>query len=422
MQANVYYEMHSFQPPGTYVPFKGLSPGYLTIEKRLPPGRRCTSGKSSMRIHLSPSLLLIPFIALQLMAQEAVDKPPAAPAGQQDVKTRPIPPPPPPVPPEEEQTPDISAAMMFLKPDSVVLQVGSMDVKWRELQPWIKFQQQNAQRNNRILENKDLLKLLRAYLIQLASRGLYLQEAKALGLTVTEQNKKDYEHELEQILKLRKQNKEEYMRRFDVPVSRLNRLSLDDTLLIIKLDKEKFNDLDLTDKEKEICRQYLNTINNNIQKQNEQRRQNITKLAEDPELKTNEGFAKNAKEFSEGTESARGGELDYDFDRDELAQALELPSFDWLVGDTTPMLESSSCFRVMRVLREIPAEKEGEKPKIRVAQILMGKLALEPTDDEHLRVKFLPNKKKNVLAAYAQDLSKKYPVTTVFFPNGLWAK
>ena len=89
-------------------------------------------------------------------------------------------------------------------------------------------------------------------------------------------------------------------------------------------------------------------------------------------------MAKNAKEVSEGTESARGGELDYDFDRDELAQALELPSFDWKVGETTPLLESSSSYRIMRVLRELPAEKEGIKPKIRVAQILIGILSGDP--------------------------------------------
>ena len=373
-----------------------------------------------MRIHWSSSFL-IPFIAFQLIAQEAPVNPLAAPAEPPAAIVKPQPPPPPPVPPEEQDV-DITSMMMFLKPDSVVMKVGAMDVKWSEVQPWVRFQQQKAQRNNQTLDAKDLLKALRAHLIQLASRGLFLQEAKALGLTVTEENRKDYEHELEQILKLRKQDKEEYMRRFDVTVSRLSRMSLDDTLLVIKLDKEKFKDLALTEQEKAVCRQYLNNINNNVKKQNEQRHQALAKLAEDPEIKTDEGFAKNAKEVSEGTESARGGELDYDFDRDELAEALELPSFDWKVGETTPLLESSSSYRIMRVLRELPVEKEGAKPKIRVAQILIGKLATQPTDDETLRVKFLPNKKKNMLAAYAQELSKKYPVTSVFFPNGLWPK
>ena len=375
---------------------------------------------SIMRIHWSSSFL-IPFIAFQLIAQEAPVNPPAAPAEPPAAVAKPQPPPPPPVPPEEQDV-DLTSMMMFLKPDSVVMKVGTMDVKWSEVQPWIRFQQQKAQRNNQTLDTKELLKNLRLHLIQLASRGLFLQEAKAIGLTVTEENKKDFEHELEQILKLRKQDKDEYMRRFDVTVSRLSRMSLDDTLLVIKLDKEKFKDLALTDQEKAVCRQYLNTINNNVKRQNELRQQALAKLAEDPEVKTDEGFAKNAKEVSEGTESARGGELDYDFDRDELAQALELQSFDWKVGETTPLLESSSSYRIMRVLRELPVEKEGDKPKIRVAQILIGKLATQPTDDEALRVKFLPNKKKNMLAAYAQELSKKYPVTTVFFPNGLWPK
>ncbi len=373
-----------------------------------------------MRINWS-STFIIPFIAVYLFAQEAPVNPPAAPAAPPAAIAKPQPPPPPPVP-KEEVDPDITTMMMFLKPESIVMKVGDMDVKWSEIQPWIRLQQQKAQRNNQTLDSKDLLKTLRAYLIQLASRGLFLQEAKSLGLTVTEENKKDFEHELEQILKLRKQDKAEYMRRFDVPVSRLVKLSFDDTLLVIKLDKEKFKDLELTEQEKAVCRQYLNTINNNVNKQNEQHRLSLTKLADDPEIKTDDGFAKNAKDISEGTESARGGELDYDFERDELAKALELPAFDWKVGETTPMLESSSCYRIMRVLREVPPEKEGDKPKIRVAQILIGKLATQPTDDETLRVKFLPNKKKNMLAAYAQELSKKYPVTTVFFPNGLWPK
>ena len=374
-----------------------------------------------MRINWTSSFL-IPFIAFQLIAQEVPVNQPAAPAAEPSaVVAKPQPPPPPPVPPEEQDV-DITSMMMFLKPDSVVMKVGAMDVKWSEIRPWIKTQQQIAQRNNQSLDEKELLKVLRIHLIQLASRGLFLQEAKALGLTVTEENKKDFEHELEQILKLRKQDKEEYMRRFDVPVSRLSRMSFDDTLLVIKLDKEKFKDLELTEQEKAVCRQYLSTINNNVKKQNEQRHQALAKLSEGPEMKTDEGFAKNAKEVSEGTESARGGELDYDFDRDELAKALELPSFDWKVGETTPLLESSSNYRIMRVLRELPAEKEGDKPKIRVAQILIGKLTTHPTDDDYLRVKFLPNKKKNMLAAYAQELSKKYPVTTIFFPNGLWPK
>ena len=373
-----------------------------------------------MRINWS-STFIIPFIAVYLFAQEAPVNPPTAPAAPPAAIAKPQPPPPPPVP-KEEVDPDITTMMMFLKPESIVMKVGDMDVKWSEIQPWIRLQQQKAQRNNQTLDSKDLLKTLRAYLIQLASRGLFLQEAKSLGLTVTEENKKDFEHELEQILKLRKQDKAEYMRRFDVTVSRLVKLSFDDTLLVIKLDKEKFKDLELTEQEKAVCRQYLNTINNNVNKQNEQHRQSLAKLADDPEIKTDDGFAKNAKEISEGTESARGGELDYDFERDELAKALELPAFDWKVGETTPMLESSSCYRIMRVLREVPPEKEGDKPKIRVAQILVGKLATQPTDDETLRVKFLPNKKKNMLNAYAQELSKKYPVTTVFFPNGLWPK
>ena len=114
-----------------------------------------------MRIHWSSSLL-IPFIAFRLLAQEAPVNPPAATAAEPPAAVaKPQPPPPPPVPPDEQDV-DITSMMMFLKPDSVVMKVGSMDVKWSEVQPWIRFQQQKAQRNNQVLDSKELLKIAAA--------------------------------------------------------------------------------------------------------------------------------------------------------------------------------------------------------------------------------------------------------------------
>ena len=321
---------------------------------------------------------------------------------------------------EEDQGVDVAALAMFLKPTSTILRVGTMEVTWQELQPWFKQLQAKAQQNPQEASSENMRQALRVHLIQLATRGLFLQEAKAMKLAVTDEDRKNYEGELALLLKARRQSKSEYMRSFSPTVSTLSRLTFDDTLLLIKLDKSKFANLDLTEQEKEVARYYLTSINENVQNQNENRREQVEKLRQEPEITTADGFAKLAKKYSEGVEGDNGGELDYDFTRQELADNLDLKTFDWKVGETTPPLETDSCYRIIRVLRDVPPEKKGKPPRLRVAQILFGKLATEPTTDEYIRMKFLPNKKKALLSDYAFELTKKYPVSCVFFPNGLF--
>ena len=321
---------------------------------------------------------------------------------------------------KEEQGVDIAALAMFLKPTSAVLRVGTMEVTWKELQPWFKQLQAKSQQTPQDVSQEDMQKALRNHLVQLASRGLFLQEAKAMKLVVTEEDRKNYEAELASLLKARGQSKTEYMRSFSPVTSTLSRLTFDDTLLLIKLDKTQFANLELTDKEKEVAKYYLTSLNANIEKQNDARRDQVEALRKEPEITTAEGFAKLAKAYSEGVEGDNGGELNYDFTRQELADNLDLEKFEWKVGETTPLLETDSCYRIIRVLRDVPPAKEGEPPRLRIAQILFAKLATEPTTDEYIRMKYLPNKKRAVLSDYAAKLSRKYPVSSVFFPNGLF--
>ena len=55
----------------------------------------------------------------------------------------------------------------------------------------------------------------------------------------------------------------------------------------------------------------------------------MQKLAQDPDLQTNEGFKKLAKEYSEGVEAEWGGDLKYDFTHEELAEVNEIKEFNW---------------------------------------------------------------------------------------------
>ena len=76
----------------------------------------------------------------------------------------------------------------------------------------------------------------------------------------------------------------------------------------------------------------------------------------------------------------------------------------------------------MRVLRVSVPAKDGQPEKYRVAQLLFAKLANEDGSREGVKAKVLPLKKQKLLEDFAMELTKKYPVTCVLFPEGLWVE
>ena len=315
---------------------------------------------------------------------------------------------------------DFPERMMMMKSTTVALRVGKENVLWGSIYPTIKrlLAQKTAAEsevNNNVAETK-----VRSYLQQLAQRTMFLQEARELKLEVTEEERKAYEHELEGLMKSRSRTIEDYKKALGNEPSTPAHVNYEDTLRLVKLEHLKVGEQDLTPQQLAQYRVYMQAMNQSMEMQNKQRRKRVEAIRKDPAIETAEGFAEMAKQFSEGKEGDFGGEMDYDFTREDLAEVNELKSFDWKVGETTPILETSNCFRIMRILRVVSPAQEGQPEKYRVAQMLFAKLPLDDTSDDAIKRRVLPRMRQAKLEEYAKELAQKYPVSTILFPDGLW--
>lgn len=323
-----------------------------------------------------------------------------------------------------EKKPDLREMMALMDPTQTVLQIGELALTWRELRPVMVKMEEEQRRSaqGREIDSQLLERMLRLQLQIIAQRGLFLLESRARKLEVTPAEREAYLKQMDQMLTMRKLKREDFLKRFNPGTSTLSLLNLEDTLRIVKLDKQEFPDekVNLKPEEFQTYRRILEERNKQIQARNDERKEGMQDLRKRPEIDTARGFAILAKQVSEGMESDDGGELPDLFTREELAEANELKEFPWKVGETTPLLETTSCWRIMRVLEVAVPAKDGQPEKLRVAQILMGKFALEDTRDAAISFKVIPNKKKYMLEQFAKELSKKYPVITLFFPQGLW--
>lgn len=316
--------------------------------------------------------------------------------------------------------PDMSLVMAYMRPDTVVLQVGDMQLKWREIQRQVLgFMPKDMSSQSA----KDTFsKSLRMYLQGIAKRGVFLHEARGMKLSVDAADRKQFEDEMQAGL-LANNNpmtKEQFIASFGKGVSTLSKLTYEDALLIMKFDKVKFAALDITADEIAFYKRYQATVNKGLQQENTRRRMMLDHVLVKSAITTPEAFKALAKEISEGVEADNGGVLDYRFTRQELAEVNGLKSFDFKVGEMTPILETETALRVMMILKEYPAAKAGEEPKYQVAQMLFAKLPAKNLTDDEIRKRFLPEKRRQEIDRLAQQLSVKYGVKTLFFPEGLW--
>lgn len=331
--------------------------------------------------------------------------------------------------PQPEQEPNVLETLVLLSPSAVILEVGEMKLTKRDVQPLLRQlarrKQNSPQGETPPSEIRQTNKRIREHLERAAQRGLFLLEARAQQLQVSDEERTRYEAELEAALKAsgRGVTKEQFLKSFSKGDSTLAQLNYHDTLLLQKLGAQRLANLAVTDTEMKQMTAYLGTVNQTLKRHNDGKRQNLEGARKEAHINTDAGFADIAREISEGTEAKRGGELDYDFLRSELAEVNELKEFPYQVGETTPVLETSSCFRIMRVLRELPPKAGEREPRYRCAQILAGKVPVRDlTDTKAIREDILVRKKKHGLLVYAIELSAKYPVRSVLFPSGVLPK
>ena len=314
-----------------------------------------------------------------------------------------------------------------LTPRSVVVEIDGQTATWRELYPHIQKYVEDLQTGRR-RGRQTAVELIQATLQQLVARRMFAMEAQRLGFLPGEDEIKVLEAEIADNLKASKDKKirtlAQYKASLDMTDPNLLNVSYEDILNIMYLNKKLFADITITDKELDFYIRYKKAVQRGISGINIQRLEAMKTLAKNPKLQTEAGFKELAKEYSEGVESDWGGEIDYDFTREDLAEVNEIKEFSWKVGEVTPVLETASAFRIMRILRAIPPKTPGEPEKYRVAQILGGKVGdfEDLNDREGIRSRLTPEKQKAKIEEYTYQLSQQFNVKTPLFPDGLWQK
>lgn len=319
----------------------------------------------------------------------------------------------------KDNVPDLAMMIAFMKPDTEVLRVGDMALRWQELQPLVKEMLQPQRKTS----SEDQTLKLRKLLQRMALRGLYLLEVNARSVQVSEDERKANDELLEQGMQSNTSqiSTEEVKKTFATDKSSLLNLTEEDAQRIVTFGTQFLDEISVSDDE--IAQQMTATkaFRDILARQNDATRTLAQDLLKDPASQTDEGFARLAREHSEGIEAKNGGILAYDFSASELAEVNHLSQFELKPGQTSGLLETPSAFRVMRVLSAVPPKEPGAPGRLRVAQWLFKK---HPEDEDsrraEIRAQLLVAKQQRAVVDIGRSLQEKYGVTCVFFPDGLW--
>lgn len=221
---------------------------------------------------------------------------------------------------------------------------------------------------------------VRRVLYALVRQQLFLRAARAAGTVFTDD---DRQHFMEM---WQEQNPGEdfgnYFSNLPVKATTSLTISRDDQLVLFAWAEKQVGKLTVPE---ELVRQALvqiKQIEDAFGQQVETDRRNFEALADNADLYTDEGFAKLAAEYSDGAEASKGGVLPELLTRSEISDANFGHPFATSVGETSALIETPTSLRYIRVLEEIPGEMPGEPAKLKVAQILYGKRALDNMPDE----------------------------------------
>ncbi len=319
----------------------------------------------------------------------------------------------------EPDSPNLATVMAFLKSGDVVLRVGDLQLTWGELQPQVVPMLKEQAKGS----DDELGQKLQTMLQRLALRGLYLQEARAQGIAISAEEKERSERELEASLSGNKEGvtKDSFIRQFPSGPSTLLKLNYEDAQKIVKLGNELISKITVSEQEITQGITLARSLQDSLKQQNDIKRKAILQLLKDPLIHSDAGFAKLAREYSEGVEAKQGGVLNLNFRRKELAEVNAIETFELQPGQTSGLYETDTAFRIMRVLKKIPAEKPEEEERLQMAQILFKKIPVssEMNRDE-IRSKILLEKQKAARDLFGRKLQKKHPVECILFPKGLW--
>lgn len=257
--------------------------------------------------------------------------------------------------------------MAELADTDVAMSMYGQDLSWGELKRLMKRDGIQVEK----LKGTMLDTRVRNYIDSLIRRVITLHEARQQNMVLTTTERADYYMKYKKELEYAKVKEpfQEFIKKFPRETVSLFDPCFDDLLLIAKFNEVLVADVTATDAEIEEKMNRNNSGMLAVKKFNEQMRADMNALAANPAIKTDEGFAKLAREHSEGTEAKNGGMMGV-FPRSVIASACGVEEFNYQAGETTPLLETQSAFRFVRVHEVIPPEKEGEDDKLRISQIL----------------------------------------------------
>ena len=259
-------------------------------------------------------------------------------------------------------------------------------------------------------------KAARAALYRLVRQQLLLREARSENLTVTEYDRQAFAK------RWKEQNPDSDFREYldSLPTTPTSPLAIarDDMFLLYKWGEQQLAEVTVPE---EAVRQALNQmkqIEQTFGQQAENERRDFAALADNVDLYTDTGFAKLARERSEGAEAGRGGTIDTPMTRAEIAAANFDQPFTTPVGETSALIETPTSLRFIRVLEEVPAAMPGEPARLRIAQILYAKKELDnlPTE-EQIRTDLKYQAQEKYIGEKLPMLGQKFHFSSPLFPD-----
>ena len=321
---------------------------------------------------------------------------------------------------EKSDKPQRQTIMAKLSPGDVALSVYGEDLTWAELQDYMK-------RDGVPLEKRAdgtfMPAPIQSYVQRMSKNAVALHIAKEQGYVLSDAERAYY---LDGIKKPLKENNvsdaeiEKILARYPKEGKGLFNPSLEDVLMIAKLQTKLVENVKVTDEEVEEELNRIKAGNIAVEAFNKQMRKTLAELLAKPEAKTDQGFANLAKEYSEGKEAEDGGVIEGDFPRSFVAAACEIDEFELKAGETSGILESGTAFRALRVLKVLPPKKEGGEERVQIAQIILPKYPVnDELPTEKLREKLLPTKKMKTMEDFVMAQMSKARFSCPLFPQGL---
>ena len=256
----------------------------------------------------------------------------------------------------------------------------------------------------------------RLALYRLVRQQLLLRQARSENLSVTEYDRQGFAKRWEE------QNPGRSFRQYldTLPVTAATPLSItrEDSFLLYKWGERQLAEINVSEEDVQQAFNQIKQVEMAFGRQAEDERQAFAALADNADLYTDAGFAKLARENSEGSEAGKGGLIDTPMTRAEIAAANFDQPFTVPVGETSALIETPTSLRFIRVLEEVPSTMPGEPARLRIAQILYAKKELDnlPTEAQ-VRLDLKYQAQEKFIGEKLEALGEKFHFSCPLFPD-----